>query len=154
MRAANGGEAESAKEKDIKCDIPGCKESFRSRQGLNSHKTKDHNRGIHVVSDSEEDEVEEEENEEDSETEAIPVVKKTTAEVEVHQEGEENDGFTPVNKKKERKKRGVQINEKPLTRNNKKSFAAATASATKQPKITNFGKPGSGVNHALFPVPT
>ena len=154
VRAANGGEAESAKEKDIKCDIPGCKESFRSRQGLNSHKTKDHNRGIHVVSDSEEDEVEEEENEEDSETEAIPVVKKTTAEVEVHQEGEENDGFTPVNKKKERKKKGVQISEKPLTRNNKKSFAAATASATKQPKITNFGKPGSGVNHALFPVPT
>ena len=70
VRAANGGEAESAKEKDIKCDIPGCKESFRSRQGLNSHKTKDHNKGIHVVSDSEEDEKYEytEDDEEDDRT--------------------------------------------------------------------------------------
>ena len=89
---------------------------------------------------------------------------KSTTEVQLHQVDESIDenGFTPVNKKKKGKAKKVPVVVKPNTRHNTKaspSFASVTSAAgptpnSKQTKITTFGKTTTSINSSLFPVPT
>lgn len=173
VRAAASMEGDQAKEKNIECDFPGCEETFRSRQGLNNHKTKVHNKGIHVLSGSE-DEEEEEEVEEVETGGAVggggsadgTLGKKTgtTTNAEIHNAEEsaavDVDGFLPVSKKKKKGGRNKDVlgAEKPKTRTaSRQSFASVAGLHTPtplQPKITNFGKSRPASTTSFFPVPT
>lgn len=165
VKTTNTERTERTKNKDIKCDHPDCNETFRSIQGLNSHKTKAHNKGVHVVSNSEDEEEEEEEADgEESDADEISTMTKSTTEAQLHQadEGVDETGFTPVNKKKKEKAKKLPAAAKPNTRHSTKaspSFASVTSAAgptpnSKQTKITTFGKTTTSINSNLFPVPT
>ena len=167
--AASVVEGDQTREKNIECDFPDCVETFRSKQGLNNHKTKVHNKGIHVLSGSEDEEEEEEVEEVETtggpsgEGSADAIRKKgTTTIAEVHH-GEESaaeDGFLRVSNKKKKggKKKEVLVVDKPKTRTtSRQSFASVAAlptPASLQPKITNFGKPRAASTTSFFPVPT
>lgn len=141
------------KEKTVKCDVPGCDKAFRSKQGMNNHKTKDHNKGVHIMSENEDSSTEGEPDEGGAAEEVVTVLDEggeaaaggeATTTVMLHQEGD-NDGFTPVvSNKKGKKGKGRQgsqatATEKPTTRNSAKastpliSFASALASSTTTP---------------------
>ena len=160
-------EAIGSKVKNIKCDFPACEETFRSKQGLNNHKTKEHNKGIHMISDVEDEEDEEPEEDKDDgdeDVEAISAADKDDEIVQIHQEEEDEEeaGFTPVLAKKNKgkgTKKTPATKVKPQTRNSTKtnpSFAsvAATTPISKQPKITTFGKSNAATTANLFPIPT